>query len=63
MNGTKYRVEPDLTSEQRQFYKQMWVEAGLKTSQGNGKWVVYGPMDNPHLKKWKEVETITSQIN
>ena len=29
MNGTKYRVEPDLTSEQRQIYKQMWVEAGL----------------------------------
>lgn len=60
-NGTKYRVEPDLTIEQRQYYNNLWTEASAKTSEGNGQWVVYGPMDNPHLKKWKREKTMTSQ--
>ena len=45
-------LNTDLTIEQRLFYSKMWDEANIKTAQGNGKWVVYGPMDNPTLRKW-----------
>ena len=48
--NTRLKAEPDLTPGQQQRHKDMWVEANKRSKNGE-QWVVWGPKDNPRLRK------------
>ena len=60
---TRYRFDPDLTQAQQEQYNRLWEEANCRnrTSKNGVRWVVWGPRENPWLKRWEDRKESTQE--